>query len=76
MKHRSSITMRSSTSNRNDVRRNSEKATSDKAIIAQAKLNRCEQALDNFAEIIKTVVEQERSTIVQTMSDNFYKGHK
>lgn len=56
---------------RNDVRRNSEKATSDKAIVSQARLNRCEQAMDSFAEIIKTVVEKERATIVETMSTIF-----
>ena len=56
---------------RNDVRRNNEKATTNKPIIAQARLNRCEQAMDSFAEIIKTVVEKERSTIVETMSTTF-----
>ena len=57
----------------NEVRLNSEKSTNEKVIIAQARVNLCQQSLDGITEIVEEKVKTEKANIVESMTDTFRK---
>ena len=56
-----------------DVRQNSANSDDERVVVAQARVNLCQQAMDSYDEIIKTVVETEKAKIIEYMSDTFTK---